>query len=117
MTKAQRLAEVISRLRQLPSARSGVEARRQLEDTLNAVEDEFSGVPSNPSNWRTDGRLYPPQDDNAADVPGYPHLTSFRSVAHETLISDNGAMLIREAKQTSNVLLERSGADGKGVFE
>jgi hypothetical protein len=63
LPKGARLRELIRRLLALPRAGSHDEARRQIEDTLNEVEDELSGVPFRPDNWRTDGRMYPAQDD------------------------------------------------------
>lgn len=104
------------RLRASPPASHHDEARRLVDDTLNAVENEYSGVPFDPQNWRTDGRMYPVQDDNAADVPGHPEVTSYRSFKHETFIRQNGAIEIRIV-ETKEVVLEKPGSDGKGVWQ
>jgi hypothetical protein len=70
-----------------------------LSQTLTAVEDEFSGVPNDPSRYRSDGRLYPPQADAERSVPGRTDVRRYRSVAHNTYISDDGAILITDTKQ------------------
>lgn len=114
-TKAQRLDEFFRRLQSAASARTHDEARELMESTLNNVEDQYSGVRFNPDAWRTDGRMYPVQDDNAADVPGTPNVTSYRSRRHETFVAANGAFEIRDTR-TNRVLLAKAGADGKGVW-
>jgi hypothetical protein len=113
--KKVRFAEFIRRLQALPPATSHDEARRQIEETLNQVEDELSGVPFDPAHWRTDGRMYPPQDDSASDVEGHPDMTSYRSRGHETFVAKNGAFEIRDV-QTGEVVLHKPGSDGKGVW-
>ncbi len=114
LTKAARLRLFLARLTAAPAAASHDEALALIATVLNAVEDEHSGVPANPANWRTDGRMYPPQSDNArasADLPG---VTGYRSVAHRTLIASNGALTIIELS-TNTVLIEKPGGDGKAV--
>jgi hypothetical protein len=114
LTKAARLRLFLARLTAAPAATGHDEALALIATVLNAVEDEHSGVPANPANWRTDGRMYPPQSDNArasADLPG---VTSYRSVAHRTLIASNGALTIIELS-TNAVLIEKAGGDGKRV--
>jgi hypothetical protein len=59
VSRAQRLQEIYRRLAQAPAAGSFTEMRRQLDDVLNEVEDELSGVAYDPRRWATDGRLYP----------------------------------------------------------
>jgi hypothetical protein len=113
--KSVRMQLFLERLAALPRAATHGEARRLVDDTLNEVEDEHSGVPFNPQRWRTDGRMYPVQDDNAGDVPGHPEVTSYRSFKHETLIRENGAIEIRLI-ETNEVVLQKAGADGRGVW-
>jgi len=113
--KQVRFAEFIRRLSLLPAASSHDEARSLIDQTLNRVEDELSGVPFDPEHWKTDGRMYPVQDDNATDAEGAPGVTSYRSVAHETLIAPNGAFEIRNVK-TDTIEISKPGADGKGVL-
>jgi hypothetical protein len=113
--KHLRFAEFIRRLRALPPVSSPEEARVQIEETLNRVEDEYSGVPFDPAHWRTDGRMYPFDDDSAADVDGHLDVTAYRSRGHETFIAKNGAFEIRDAR-SGEVVIEKPGSDGKGVW-
>ncbi|MFF4647452.1 hypothetical protein [Streptomyces sp. NPDC001389] len=60
----ERLAIVYERLTALPPAKGAREALRQLADTLDSVEDEYSGVPKDPNpGLAFDGRMYPPRAD------------------------------------------------------
>jgi hypothetical protein len=113
--KRVRFAEFIRRLQGLPPASGHDQARRQIADTLNNVEDELSGVPFDPAHWRTDGRMYPVEDDSAADVDGYPDVTAYRSRGHETFISKNGAFEIRDFRN-GEIVIEKPGSDGKGIW-
>jgi len=76
--KLVRLQELVARLRELAPATSADEAKRLIDDTLNAVEDELTEIPFDPASWRTDGRMYPVQDDNASEVEGHPEVASTR---------------------------------------
>ena len=102
-------------LRWTPSAATFDEARRLLEETLNAVEDEMSGSPFDPSQWQTDGRMYPPQNDSERSVPDHPNVRRFRSRAHNTYIGTNGALEIRTTE--GEVLISKPGADGRSVWD
>ena len=114
LTKAARLRLFLARLAAAPAAASHNEALALIAAVLYAVEDEHSGVPANPANWRTDGRMYPPQFDYARASAELPGVTTYRSVAHRTLIASNGAITIIELS-TSTVLIEKAGGDGKGL--
>lgn len=114
--KAHRLQEVYRRLAQAPAARTFTEMRRQMDDVLNAVEDQMSGVPYDPRRWLTDGRLYPVQDDNLYEVEGHPRVTLLRARRNEIYIGDNGAIEVRNA-DTGAVEFRKAGADGLGVWE
>ena len=112
-TKAERLDEFFRRLASERAASSFEEAYGLLCETLNALEEELSGVEDyNPDSWRTQDRMYPPQRDNARPVRDYPGVTRFRSVGHNTFIGSNGAI---EIQQANTVVFQKPGADGKDV--
>src|SRR5262249_53751474 len=113
LPKTVRFQVFLGRLAEAAPAPDGTEAKRLIDHTLNAVEDELTDIPYDPTRWRTDGRMYPVQDDNASDVEGHPDVTSYRSRKHETLVRDNGAFEIRDA-HTRDVLVSKPGSDGKG---
>lgn len=89
-------------------------ARRLIETTLNAVENEMTDRPFDPTAWESDGRMYPAQDDQVRSVPGRPDLRRLASIGHDTYIRDNGAIEIRE-RRTRKVLIRKSGTDGREV--
>ena len=112
LSKAQRLDEFLRRLHNLPAARDAAEAQEQIERTLNAVEDELTSIPFDPSQWQSDGRLYPPQDDNMIATDNA-LVACYRSVRHRIYIGMNGAIEIRET--TGSFVFSKSGADGKSI--
>jgi hypothetical protein len=64
----ERLDELYRRLRFLPRAAGSVEAFQQLCDTLDDVEDAWSGIPKKsppPPPFDSDGRMYCPMADFA----------------------------------------------------
>ena len=65
VSKAERLAEVMRRLDCAPAASSFEAAFELTSETINAVEDELSGIPFDMAvsmdQSRTDGRMYPPR--------------------------------------------------------
>jgi hypothetical protein len=110
-SKKQRFQEFLRRLELSPPAPTLGEARRLIDATLNAVEDEMSGVPYNPTTWLTDGRTYPVQDDNIRGVPGQPNVKRARSKDHNIYLGKNGAICIVQIS-THEVLLDKPGEDG-----
>jgi hypothetical protein len=115
LPKAVRLRVFLDRLAEASPASSALEAKQLIDRILNAVEDELTDIPYDPSRWRTDGRMYPAHEDSAGDIEGHPAVTSYRSRKHETLVRDNGAIEIRDP-HTLEVLLAKPGLDGKGVW-
>ena len=113
MQKKERFTIFLERMKAAPPAESAKEALTLLVEVLNAVEDEFSGVPYNPSLWQTDGRMYPPQSDNLRSVPGRPTVRRYRHVRHNTFIAENGAVRIQTLD--GDVLLDKPGKDGQRI--
>lgn len=115
LPRAERFGLFVARLSAGAANANREAAKRFIDDTLNAVEDEHSGVPYNPATWRTDGRFYPVQDDNAEALESHPDVFVYTSRKHETFIRENGAFEIREHK-TGLVVVALPGADGRGVW-
>jgi hypothetical protein len=114
LSKDERLELFIERLRQAELAGSFEEGYQLVCETLTLVEDEHSGVPSNPDMWRDDGRLYPPQEDMARAVEKAPGVTEYRSKKHKIFIAKNGAILIWDIFNR-RMVLSKKGTDGKEV--
>jgi len=113
MDKHQRLDLFLMRMRKAPDCASLEEALALVESTLNGVEDEFTSTPFNPALWQSDGRLYPPQNDQRREVPGHPEIVRFRSYRHNTWIAINGAICITE--RTGQCVLDKPGIDGRTI--
>lgn len=113
--KSIRLEEFAARLRAAPPAATAEEALTQLSDILNEVEDEMTSIPYNLAEWRTDGRLYPPQDDSRHSVPGHPRVVRYRSKEDNTFIGANGSIEIQRVDKS--VRVDKAGADGRHVWD
>jgi hypothetical protein len=107
VSKAERIAEFLKRLEDADPVSSAEDAFKLLSETLNAVEDELSGVPNDPSKWQSDGRMYPPQTDSERDVSERPGWKRFRSRSHNTLIGPDGSIEILELN--GKCILEKKG--------
>ena len=94
LAKGKRFQIFLGRLSAAPPASSAHESFNLLTQTLNAVEVEFSGVPYHPGNWRTDGRMYPPQADSLVKNPENPDVRKYRSKGHYTYVGPNGSLRI-----------------------
>lgn len=120
ISKARRLEEFSRRLNASPAAGNFEEAWRQITETLNQVEDELSGIANNPAAWETDGRLYPPQLDREYPFTRHRRVRRFRTVGHNILIGENGAIQIREWNPNpldGELILSKAGGDGKEVMD
>jgi hypothetical protein len=102
----------LERLAASPACSSEGEALAMLTRILNGVEDEFTTIPNDPSQWKTDGRLYPPQSDNRFAVAGHDDIIRFRNRRHSTLIGANGAIKIIK---DDVICLEKPGSDGRTI--
>jgi hypothetical protein len=114
-SKQERLSEFFRRLLNAEPAHNASEARSQLTNILNEVENEMTSIPYGPSRWESDGRLYPPMDDSVRKVQNRKDVVRYRHVAHNTFIGNNGSIEIQDLK--GNVLFQKAGADGKGVWD
>ena len=114
-SKARRLQTFLQRLEAAPPASSADEALDLLAKTLNAVEDEFSGVACRPENWRTDGRMYPPQEDARVKRADRPSLRKYRNKGHYDFVGLNGS--IRIESLDAETLLDKAGLDGRKAHE
>lgn len=111
--KKKRFEEFVRRIQAADNVDSAASVLTLIGETLAVVEDEMTDIPNEPENWQTDGRMYPPQADNAREVENRPDLVRYRSRGHNTLIRDNGAIEIKDLQ--GNVLLSKPGRDGDGV--
>jgi hypothetical protein len=91
----ERVGELYRRLRLLPQATSGAQAFQQLCETLDQVEDEFSGVKKKsppPPPQSPDGRMYCPAEDHTVRRPDGSILALARG--HRIEISADGRLKI-----------------------
>jgi hypothetical protein len=91
-----RLEEFYRRLNALPRPTTADEALEQVCRTLDAVEDELSGIPKAsppPQRWATDGRMYPPQEDSIARSPDGRIIVTTRK--HLMEFGVDGSIVIR----------------------
>ena len=112
-SKEERIQEFLKRLLAADNVDSSSAAFELLGETLSAVEDEMTDIPNQPERWQTDGRMYPPREDNSRDVEGRPDLIRYRSRGHNTFIRDNGAIEIQDLQ--GRVLASKPGGDGRGI--
>ncbi len=113
-TKEERFAEFLRRLTASPPVSTVDGALELLSRTLCEVEDELTDIPYQPENWQTDGRMYPPQEDQAREIAGREDLVRYRSRGHSTYIRSNGAIEIRD-HLTGQVVFSKYGLDEVGV--
>jgi hypothetical protein len=110
ISKAKRLQTFLHRLEAASPASSAEEAFTLLAETLRTVEDELSGVPDRPELWKTDGRMYPPQEDSRVKNTERPWLRKYRNKGHYDFIGQNGSIRIETLDGV--LLLDKPGYDG-----
>jgi hypothetical protein len=101
------------RLKNAPTANSAEEAIDLIAKTLDQVEDEFSGIPKNPSpSLEPDGRMYPPQADYTVANPDIPGGYIQTTRGHKIYINPDGSirMVVRtDRPNAGRVDLEKPG--------
>lgn len=107
-TRSERLRCFLDRLLAAPAAPDFLSAFGLLADILNRVEDEMSEVPFDPSAWRDDGRLYPPQLDREVRWDQHGER-AFRTVRHFVVFGDDGSIRILDATSMA-VIATKPGA-------
>ncbi len=112
VSQRERTDIFLERLAAAPACSTDAEALEALARILTGVEDEFTTIPNDPSQWKTDGRLYPPQTDNQFAVDGHDDIVRFRNRKHSTLIGANGAIKITKEGATC---LDKPGSDGRTI--
>jgi hypothetical protein len=115
LSKTERFRIFLERLSAKTPAASTDGAVAMLSEILNAVEDEFSGIPCNPSLWMSDGRMYPPQEDNFRAIPKRLSLRRCRSKGHYIYFGQNGS--IRIEALDGEILLDKPGADRRKAYD
>lgn len=91
--------EFYARLAQLPAPRTADEALEQIATTLDAVEDDWSGVPKKtppPPPNMPDGRMYPPLPDFIVRHPDGSFTA--RTRGHLIEVGANGTVTFRRKK-------------------
>ena len=114
MDKNKRLHTFIERLNMVDKADTADEAYTILAKVLNEVEDEFTNIPYSPHLWMTDGRLYPPQEDNRMNTSNT-EVIRYRNRRHNTYFGNNGAIMIQEL--SGKIIVDKAGRDGRKVGE
>ncbi len=111
----QRIALFYARLEELPPFDSHDHALAEISRVLTEVEDEFSGVPRDPSDMPavTGGRMYPPTRFYAKQTP-VSGVILYVQKGHHTYIGDGGAILIINRK-TGATEFEKCDCDGRKV--
>jgi hypothetical protein len=119
LPKKDRLELFFHRVREIEPAANHDEAMALLASTLNAIEDEFSGVPYNPDEPGTDGRMYAPKEIYRYPAWERSGIRCYRQVGHATFIADNGAIEIRPRKrgELADPSFEKAGKDGRKVSD
>ena len=114
MTKGDRIAELVRRLEASPAVSNADDALRLVTTVLEKIEDQYSGIPNDPSSPMADERIWPPIAKYHFAIDGKPDLDGYRQKGHETIIGANGAIFILTRKD-ARVILNKAGHDGRKV--
>jgi hypothetical protein len=117
-----RLEVYYYRMRRAPPVLNHDEAMQRMAETLNGVEDEFSGVPYNPLEPGDDGRMYPPDRRFLARRASALGVRVYRQRGHVTYVADNGAIETRVVQAEGEgpveyTVLDKPGSDGRRVSD
>jgi hypothetical protein len=115
--KHVRLGEILQRLRKAAPFGKAFDARLALEEIINDVEDEMSGIPADPNAATAvvaDGRIYPPHDRFQISS-GNADIVTFRQKGHRTSFGKNGSILIVSA--VGATVLDLPGVDQRTVTD
>lgn len=99
MDMRARLTKYYERLAGKPQTTNANDALRQLSDTLDEIEDMYSGVPKKsppPPPDQPDGRMYPPLEDFIKRQPD--GSLSARTKAHRIVITPDGKITITSVR-------------------
>jgi hypothetical protein len=113
-SKYERLALVFRVCQDLAPANSMIQAKLQLDTTLNVVEDGFSKVNFAPSGTMDDGRMYPAQEDYRRRSE-YEQIATYEHRSHYSYFGDNGS--INVTSREGKVLFDKVGADNCTIGE
>ena len=114
-SRNERLEEFFRRMLEAPASSSFDEAYQKFCSTLDQVEDELTGLPNEPSQWKTIPRNFPPQKDRMSSIQGS-DVKRFENRRHRTYIAPNGAI---EVRTIGSVVahLSIAGSDGRTVCD
>lgn len=108
-THRERLDKYYELLGALPPARNAEEGLARVRDTLDHVEDLYSGVPKKtppPAIGQSDGRLYPPLEDRVTRHPD--GSITARTAGHHIEIGKDGSIEMTH-RRTGKVDFEQLG--------
>ncbi len=109
MTRPERLAEFYRRLQAQPPSTTAENALARVRDTLDEVEDAFSGIPKSdppPPPGQLDGRMYPPLDDYIRRLAD--GGIKARTQGHDIRIGPDGRITIKK-RTTGQVEFQQPG--------
>jgi hypothetical protein len=98
----------------------GPSAKAFLDELLDAIEDAFSGIfPGNSANWRTDGRMYPADEDYRRESEN-PQVAAYDHLRHLSYFGANGSFRFTTKPRgqfPAQILIDRPGQDGRTIDE